>query len=185
MIILYIVILYVLLLLITPEGYYRLLPSFVPTYPNNLGDLKKVIVARKNITPELIEFHKRTDPSVAYAFYDFLKEKGESYSLTKLQSYITTIPIIFTIYGLKLIHNRKRAYQYVPGLNLDTTTGYTPSYPAGHAYQAFTLAKLLSKEYPKYSKEFINIAEKCDYVRIAAGLHYPSDGEYSRWLVGI
>ena len=176
---------YLLLLFITPEGYYTFIPSWVPTYPNNLHEIPYVIHARKNITPELIRFHKRTDPSVIFAFYDFLKERGIHYSLEKLQRHITAWNVILPIYFLKFLHNRKRVYQYLPGINLKSDTANTPAYPAGHAYQAYTLAKILGKEYPEYTDDFIKLAEKCDYVRVASGLHYPSDGQYSRSLVGI
>lgn len=181
----YIVLLYILLLVITPTGYYYGVPSWVPTYPNNKEELTKVVEARKGISQELVRFHKRTDPSVIFAFYDFFKEKGIHYSLQKIQDYILSWNVIIPIHILKFIHNRKRSYQYIPDINLPTDTGYTPSYPSGHAYQAYTLAKILGKEYPQYQIELIKLAEKCDYVRVAAGLHYPSDGQYSRWLVGI
>jgi hypothetical protein len=177
--------LYLLLLLITPGGYYTFVPSWIPSYPNNLQEIPYVIQARKNITPDLIQFHKRTDPSVIFGFYDFLKERGINYSLKTLQDYVISWNVIIPIYFLKYLHNRKRVYQYLPGINLETDTAYTPSYPAGHAYQAYTLAKILGKEYPEYKNDFIKLAEKCDYVRVAAGLHYPSDGHYSRSLVGI
>lgn len=176
---------YLLLLLLTPEGYYQWVPSWVPTYPNNEKELENVIQARRTITPELIEFHKRTDPSVMFAFSDFLREKGIQYSLIRLQDIITSWNVVIPLHILKFIHNRKRVYQYIPGINLPTNTAYTPAYPAGHAYQAYTLAKILGKEYPEYQTDFIRIAKKCDYVRVAAGLHYPSDGQYSRWLVGV
>jgi len=181
----YIVLLYILLLVITPSGYYHGVPSWIPTYPNNQEELTKVIEARKGISQDLIQFHKRTDPSVIFAFYDFFKEKGINYSLKRLQDYAIAWNVVIPVHFLKFIHNRKRAYQYIPGLNLPTRTGYTPSYPAGHAYQAYTLAKILGKEYPQYKTELVKLAEKCDYVRVAAGLHYPSDGQYSRWLVNI
>lgn len=183
--IIYIVLLYILLLIITPSGYYYGVPSWIPTYPNNQEELTKVIEARKGISQELVRFHKRTDPSVSFAFYDFFKQRNINYPLQKLQNYIIMWDVIIPIHVLKFIHNRKRPYQYIPGINLPTKTAYTPSYPAGHAYQAYTLAKILGREYPQYRSELIKLAEKCDYVRTKAGLHYPSDGEYSRWLVGI
>jgi hypothetical protein len=179
-----IVFLYIILLFITPRGYYWYMPSWVPVYPKNEDEIPIVVRARNTITPELIAFHKRTDPSVIFAFSDFLQERGIEYPLKKLQDHIISWNVVLPVYFLKWIHNRKRVYQYMPGINLTSHTAATPAYPAGHAYQAYTLAKILSKEYPQYRSEFIKLAEKCDYVRVAAGLHYPSDGEYSRWLVG-
>lgn len=179
----YILLIYLLLLSITPKGYYTLLPSLIPTYPNNSQELQEVVYARKHISRELVEFHKRTDPSVIYAFYDFMKSKNIEYSFMKLQEYIVSYGIVLPLHILKILHNRKRPYQYIPGINLESNTSSTASYPAGHAHQAYILAKILSKEFPQYSRDLDRLAHKCDYVRVAAGLHYPSDGTYSKWLV--
>ena len=61
----------------------------------------------------------------------------------------------------------------------------TPAYPAGHSYQAYLLSKYLSKKYPNKRELFRKIALRCDDCRVKAGLHYPSDGEFSRYIVDI
>ena len=43
----------------------------------------------------------------------------------------------------------------------------------------------LSEKYPEKKKLFEKIAKKCDLCRVQAGLHYPSDGEYSKKLVDL
>lgn len=177
-------ILYIILIIVTPRGYYYYLPSFIPTYPANENDLQDVIIARRNITPELIQFHKRTDKSVIFGFYDYFQSQGMKVSLKELQDISNSPDIVTKIYFLKFIHNRKRPYQYVSGINLESHTAATASYPAGHAYQAFELAKHFGNKYPEHRERLVKLAEKCDYVRVAAGLHYPTDGQYSRWLVG-
>ena len=63
---------------------------------------------------------------------------------------------------------------------LSTKTSRTPAYPAGHAYQALLVAKYLSNKYPEKKKLFNNIAFKCDDCRVKAGIHYRSDGDFSR-----
>jgi len=47
------------------------------------------------------------------------------------------------------------------------------------------LAKALGEKYPHLQNELNLIAEKCDQVRVKAGLHYPSDGEFAKKLVNI
>ena len=61
----------------------------------------------------------------------------------------------------------------------------TPAYPAGHSYQAYLLSKHLSKKYPEKSSLFKNLSMKCDDCRVKAGLHYPSDGDFSRKIVDL
>ena len=90
----------------------------------------------------------------------------------------------YIILFFKYIINRRRPYQLNPNLNvINIDTAQTPSYPAGHAYQAQLLAKILSTRYPEKKDMLYEIARKCDDCRIKAGLHYPSDGEFSRKLV--
>ena len=41
------------------------------------------------------------------------------------------------------------------------------------------------KKYPEKKQLFDKIAEECNLTRIKAGIHYPSDGEFSKRLVDI
>ncbi len=85
---------------------------------------------------------------------------------------------------LKYFYNRARPHQIDPSIKpLTSTTAHTPSYPAGHAFQAYYLAKQLTKKYPHRKHEFDKIAQQCDDVRVIAGLHYPSDGEFAKKIV--
>ena len=68
---------------------------------------------------------------------------------------------------------------------IDISTAQTPAYPAGHAFQAYYLAKILSKKYPERKHIFDHIAEQCNLSRIKAGLHYPSDGEFAKKIVDL
>jgi hypothetical protein len=68
---------------------------------------------------------------------------------------------------------------------LKSVSANTPAYPAGHAFQAYYLAKKLGKSYPELQPQLDAIAERCNSVRIKAGLHYPSDGQFSKQLVNI
>jgi membrane-associated phospholipid phosphatase len=85
----------------------------------------------------------------------------------------------------KLIYNRARPSQVAPErVNaLQSKTAATASYPAGHAFQAYYAAKILSEWEPQRKKEWMKIADDVANVRIIAGLHYPSDSEFSRQLV--
>ena len=86
----------------------------------------------------------------------------------------------------KYLINRRRPYQIDENLNpLSTLTSQTPAYPAGHAYQAILLASRLSEKYPDKKDLFNKIALDCDKCRVRAGIHYVSDGEFSRTLFKI
>ncbi len=51
----------------------------------------------------------------------------------------------------------------------------TPSYPSGHAAQAYYTAFMLGDLYPDLSESFIDLAEVISDSRVDRGVHFPSD----------
>ena len=169
--------LYLFILYISPLRYNNYLPTIV-VYPNNEVEIKKVETEINRRTHFDIQFFKKTDPSVSYAFRDILPQ----YSIGELDTLSTKYNII--IYILKYCINRPRPIQVNPDLNvLESNTGNTPAYPAGHAFQGYLLSKILSKKHPEKRQELEQLAEKCNIIRIKAGLHYPSDGLFTKKIV--
>ena len=62
-------------------------------------------------------------------------------------------------------------------------TRRTSAYPSGHAFQAYYLAKILTKKFPEKKEELMKIADRVSNARIITGLHYPSDKYFAYWLV--
>ena len=89
------------------------------------------------------------------------------------------------IYFFKYIINRERPKNIIKNLDILSGKGTadTPAYPAGHALQAYYIAKKLSLKYPEKKNILNKIAEMCDLCRVKAGLHFPSDGQFSKYLV--
>ena len=158
------------------NGYNPYLPS-LPVYPNNQEELKLVEEAVKNRTQQDIAFFHKTNKSVVEAFVGFVPETREELRKIEIsQNYI----ILF----FKYVINRRRSYQINPNLNvINIKTAQTPSYPGGHAYQAYLIANKLSKRYPEKKDMLYEIARKCDDCRVKGGIHFPSDGEFSKKLV--
>lgn len=158
------------------NGYNPYLPS-LPVYPNNDEEMKLVEDAVKNRTQQDIAFFHKTNKSLVEAFVGFVPETREELRKIKIsQNYI----ILF----FKYLINRRRTYQINPNLNvINIKTAQTPSYPSGHAYQAYLIANKLSKRYPEKKDMLYEIARKCDDCRVKAGIHFPSDGEFSKKLV--
>ena len=93
--------------------------------------------------------------------------------------------VVWTIKFLKYLINRPRPYQVDATIdNLPSETGHTAALPAGHACQAYYLAKVLGRRYPEKKDLFFRIAA-CDDARVIAGIHYPSDGRLSKILARI
>tara|TARA_Y100000816_G_scaffold28213_1_gene18067 strand:- start:369 stop:755 length:387 start_codon:yes stop_codon:yes gene_type:complete len=107
----------------------------------------------------------------------------KTHTVNDINNFITCNEIYKFIMNLKKYHNRIRPFQLLKtDLFLETKSGHTPAYPAGHAYQAWALCIVFSDKYPHLEKELTQLAITCDKVRVSAGLHYPSDGEFSKKL---
>lgn len=168
---------YVLNKIIYPS-YITITPT-IPIYPNNKDEIDSVKSYTIYRTKSDVAFFYKTNESVSNAFLPYVKE-----SIEELNDIISSCNGI--IFLFKYLINRPRPSQIDPSIApIDTSTALTPSYPAGHAYQAYYLSKVLAKRYPHYTNLFIKIAHDCDFVRVKAGLHFPSDGEFSKYLVSI
>ena len=177
------IILYILFLIVIITGFFRkryhtFLPT-LPVYPNSYKEIKLVEKAINNRTVNDIEFFKFTDnsPHEPFLYHVDLPEK-EVFKLMKEKDHI--------LYFLKFIINRPRPKQINNNLDiLKSKTADTAAFPAGHAFQAYYLAKKLGKKYKDKKKVFEKIAKECDETRVKAGLHYPSDGKFSKYLVDL
>ena len=159
------------------QAYIRYYPS-LPVYPNTRHELQQMRRIMSSRTQDDVDFFHLTNVSIAPAFAPHVNEsEDEMLDVLLSQNHW----ILFW----KYLINRKRPWQYKDGgiRPIDTSTANTPAYPAGHAYQAYLLAKHLSKKYPSKTKLFMDIAKRCDTCRVKAGLHYPSDGQFARNLV--
>ena len=170
--------LYIALLLCQTKRYYSLYPS-LQIYPDNLSDAYMVQSYVDSRTYTFEQLFYLTDPSVSYAFEPYVQE-----SIQDLDEIITRTHVLGIIYTAKYICNRARPKQVLPELQILTShTADTPAYPAGHAFQAYYLANVLSKQYPQKKALFSKLAEDCALARVYAGIHYPSDNEFSKYLV--
>lgn len=174
-IVLIIVILIIIYLYSLPK--YALLLPTIPVYNNK--EAEKVLELTKKRTYQDERFFELTDPSIVYAFSPHVKENN-----VQLNEIITHPLLLFVGYFLKYTINRPRPYQINKNIDhLKSKTGDTPALPAGHAFQAYYLAHVLTKRYPQKKHLFNDLAKKCDDVRVKGGIHYPSDGELSKKIV--
>lgn len=148
-------------------------------YPNNTEESKIVRQRTKDRseTEELI--FKHSDKNLAKLFYPILRNQGETLENIKKVQNSKNYLILLLKY---LVFNRTRPD--VPReLKLGTDSTRTPSFPSGHSFQAFLIAKKFSEKYPNLSTQLFEIADLIGQSRIAAGWHYPSDHDASRKIV--
>lgn len=156
------------------------LPS-LPFYPNNEDESKIVYLKTKERTSEDESFFFLTDASVSEAFLPYT-----TLSRKELESLILHPKIIIVLLFLKYFINRARPWQVDKRIRkLNSKTDGTPAYPAGHAFQAYYLAIILSRLNPELKDLYNQVALTCDDARIKAGIHYPSDGIFARQIVNL
>ena len=174
------ILLYLFLLLASPPRYYPILPT-LPVYPNNKDEVEIVRDFVNSRDKFFVGLFELTDPGVSSAFVEHVPE-----SLSELSAVITQPHLVYFVKFIKGAINRPRPKQIDPSLHtLSSTTAATPAYPSGHAFQAYYLANILSKRYPEKAELFDVIADNCALCRVYAGLHFPSDNEFSKRLVGL
>ena len=162
---------------LTGQRYKKYLPTINFLYPNSNKEVNEVIRATNNRNQRDIDYFYMTDPSVVPAFKPYVPSIPESVLLRVCLSQNDKISL------LKNFINRPRPKQLSNKVKLlKSQTAATPAFPAGHAAQAYILANYLQKIYPQKKKLFEKIADRCNDCRIKAGLHYPSDGMYSKLI---
>jgi len=80
----------------------------------------------------------------------------------------------------KMKHMRARPGQVYPSLNPMIPTPRHPSYPSGHAIQAFLTKMTVGTAVPAMFDALHNLAERIAVNRERARVHYPSDTQASR-----
>lgn len=176
-----VIVLYIFILLIQPKRFYIWYPT-IPIYPDNNKEIDIIVNDYiSNRTYEDIQFFKLTDSNPMEAFRGKISEEY----FEKLNNLIISPSIQTKIIFYKLLYNRARPAQVAPDKidKLYSTTANTPAYPSGHAFQGYYVAKLLSRWESARKKEWDEIAERIANIRIIAGLHYPSDKDFARYLV--
>ena len=155
------------------SGYSFGFPHRSEFYPDSMSESMVVLEQMNN--PDT-EFFTLSDKSPKTPFLNYLENSNldtPDYELTQIirKSY----PLVVEHKGY---YNRPRPFQVNPSIQpAESKTAATPSYPAGHTFQAYLMAYHLSNKYPKHRGEFFRIANRIADARVSVGLHYPSDNE--------
>lgn len=164
----------------TPYSYYRGQPSRIPL-EDSIRELELVKHAYETRTEEDIRFFWETDSNMEQKFLEIL---GDRESLASIRALIFNEQLTAYIMHHKRYFNRVRPYQLDKSIvpPQGTTSYLTPSYPAGHAAQAWFVARYFGEKYPDVKAKLEMLALRIDETRVKAGIHYPSDGLYGRVL---
>jgi hypothetical protein len=155
-------------------------------YNDDINYQRAELVYLKSL-PKDVNWANKGDNIKKY-YLDFLNSKNINVSRTeKLALEQWSKSILEPIILLKKYYNRKRPYLLAKDLNINfkyvpLKSAETPAYPSGHSTQAVFLSKILSEFYPKLEEELKYVANDICFSRLVAGVHYPSDDVFGRFL---
>ena len=61
----------------------------------------------------------------------------------------------------------------------------TPSYPAGHTFQAKIYCEILGNRYPQYYQSLQQLADDISVSRMYLGIHYQSDIDFGKYCADL
>ena len=175
-----IIIIYFIFLYLQPKRHYLGLPTFSCYYPSNEKEIIKVKEEITNRTEEDILLFNETDKNEE--LMKKIREVIPDVSKDELFKYIIKTDSIAFL--LKIFYNRARPYEYDKSIDvLPTAWSTEASYPSGHAFCGYAIAKKYSKIYPEKSDELYNLINRITEVRVKAGVHYPGDMKYAKYFI--
>ena len=164
-------------------------PPPANTSPKTESELKflKFIIENFKIDSEKA---KKLDKDFVKLFVSYAKENDLSFDKSYIKNLVKDSAKL--ILRLKKAYDRPRPFQLGPVHGIEIPydkevqgglgTARTPSYPSGHAAQAYMIAGLLSKDNPDHHDKLMKMAEEVAFSRLQLGVHFPSDNEFGRIL---
>ena len=139
-------------------------------------------------TDEELQFSYDSEMGESYMYETFAKSIGLNLNDVFFSKLFKQIDPILML--LKNHFNRPRPYQlaYRLGINLKLkvpTETLHPAYPSGHALDSHLAAYAMIKLKPEKTREILLFCEKMEKSRLVAGVHFPSDNNYSKFIFDI
>lgn len=138
-------------------------------HPSNESEIEQVVEAVKNNDLDE-ETQRNLDENNHKMMLDIVDEDMDDW-----KRFIEDVDI-HTI-KLKMKYGRQRPYEYSDKIESVTDTDDSPSFPSGHAIEAYALAEVLAERYPDKKEELDKMASKIAKSRLQMGNHFPSDIE--------
>jgi hypothetical protein len=165
-----------------------------PNYSDSAEEVVKILQTQQNAEKSdkweaIKEFSLLWDEDIFNAFEVSLKRLNIPYDEEYLQ-YIYTMSedIGALIIQLKSHYQRPRPFQLALYTNqnlhpYDSVSAQSPSYPSGHAVQAFFILSVIAFHYEDKKDELMKLAKQIADSRVILGLHYPSDNKFGFEIV--
>lgn len=155
-------------------------------YNDNINYQRAELVYLQSL-PKDVQWANKGDKIGDY--FNFCLAEKNIYLSASEKNYIVNAvkTLINPITDLKEYYNRERPYQLAKRLNINfkyvpLDSAKTPAYPSGHSTQATFVANLIGDLRPELKEEVKYIANDVCFSRLVAGVHFPSDDVFGRFL---
>ena len=165
-----------------------------PNYADSAEEVMKILQTQQNAEKNdkwkaIQEFCVLWDEDIFNAFELTLKRLNIPYDQEYLDYiYEMSEDIGALIIQLKSHYQRPRPFQLALYTNqnlhpYDSVSAQSPSYPSGHATQAFFILSVIAFHYEEKKDELMKLAKQIADSRVILGLHYPSDNDFGFQIV--
>ena len=155
---------------------FHLIPP--PDQEETLEELQDLRELAEEQRPEAEEFIKESDGEILHLFDRLWRDHGVRVDKRWMREMVKQAKT--HVAKLKWHFNRPRPYQVGDAIGqpfeaLASETAHSPSYPSGHAIQAFLLGEASSRLDPEHAAEYFDLVDQIAWGRAQAGYHWPSD----------
>jgi len=155
-----------------------------PPVEYRIKELQKISHQYQNRrNPESMQKH--LDQNMTGVFDKLLRVSGYGSSRNEIESMKEKIGPIITYHKKHFNQLRPAELAKRTGVKCSTdnlSSASSPSYPSGHATQAFYLAHKLSDMFPDIREELYGVANMVSESRVDRGVHFPSDIDAGKLL---
>lgn len=149
---------------------------------NELVDMTEMLLEQEN-SLYLTRF-KSYDRSLSQAIISAFKQKGIDVEHLTLDIIDDIKPLLIK---LKYFYQRPRPKQIAQYYKLamfpfNSFSADTPSYPSGHALEAYVVLNVIANKFPNEFQFCKSMAEDVAISRIHLGLHYTTDNDFAKQI---
>lgn len=149
---------------------------------NELVDMTEMLLEQEN-SSYLTRF-KSYDRSLSQAIISAFKQKGIDVEHLTLDIIEDIKPLLIK---LKYFYQRPRPKQIAQYYKLamfpfNSFSADTPSYPSGHALEAYVVLNVIANKFPNEFQFCKSMAQDVAISRIHLGLHYTTDNDFAKQI---
>ncbi len=151
---------------------------------NQVTDIATVLWLQKTRTPEQVELANRFASINLDAFRDVLGDSLSAWGEEQLAQMLREVNKQLKTFYAPIKHYYSRPRPFVANMAVEPCVQLelSASMPSGHAIEGLACALLLADLMPEHREALLERGRQIGYLRVVAGVHYPSDVEVGQRL---